>query len=148
MPNVSSIKRSDQTIIVDYGGKILIFGIATLIHDSNNTVSITTDSNVLDYDRLREFFDECRAQLTVRSGLVSNYKKNIYVILKDFSFMMYNGFITSMNFDTEDKLEIELLYDHIEYNYDSLAFNNYIPYLRSHKIKIIQSRIKKESVMN
>jgi hypothetical protein len=104
-------------------------------------------SNSLNYESLVKFFEECREQLTARTGPVITYKKTILIMFREFSLKLYNGFITSMNFDTGNQIEIEICYDYIEYNYDTFDFSNYITYLRSCKIKRIQSRMKKESIM-
>ena len=50
--------------------------------------------------------------------------------------------------DYDNKLELGLSYDHIEYAFDSDMFNNYLPYLRKLKLKRIRERMKKQLVMN
>jgi hypothetical protein len=147
MPNVS-IKRDNQTIIIDYGGEVLVFSIASMTYDSNNCVSLTVYDNSMDYEKLRKFFDECCDKLIVISGPVINYKKNIRIVMIDFSLMLYGGFIRSMNFDNGHMLEIELNFDHTEYNFDTSDFSNYRVYLRSCKIQRLRSRMKKESIVN
>ena len=137
--------RINKTMIIDYGGEILFLS-NVKINCSHNKIELKFNYNQSDYDIYVRIFQNNYAD---QSGLVTNYKKDVRIIVDDFAILSYGAFLTSVNYNEDDNsLEVVIYHDYVQYHYDSNFYMNYLPYLRSHKIERIQVRMKKELIMN
>ena len=149
------VNRINEMIIVDYNDNIILLDNGSMKSDfstfppnQRGEVNLTTNFNSFGYDLLRNFCDEYHEKFTIQTSPITNYKKEIKIVFNDFNMLLYGAFVRKVNFNENDQIDVCLSYDHVIYNLESIAFENYTPYIRMLKLKKIQEQMKKELIMN
>jgi len=111
----------------------------------NNITFNSTEYNLeltFDYTNVNYLFFRTLSN-KISNSIVFEYKKDIRLVTPTGFVILYNAWLSELNYTDDVSISITLMYDYIEYHSDKNIFNNYTTHIRNYKLQKIKKKMKK-----